>query len=189
MDQQWPPNMEAPASSRQQRYAPQTVPSSHQYAPRDSNSAPNRQSESYAQPPLVNRAPTMPMTSAGMPQGRGHEYGDGDGDINMEDADSYNKQQQQRQAASRGHARMPSAQLAQEESAAAKRYSPMNLTPSSPYAAATPQQQPAYTSYTPQSRTSPVRSNSYMSPTQGYYASPPCRFFYPASLASCKLLC
>jgi dual specificity protein kinase YAK1 len=185
MDQQWPPNMEAPASNRQQRYAPQTVPS-HQYAPRDPNSAPSRQSESYAQPPIANRTPAMPMTSPGMPQSRGHEYGDGDGDINMEDADPYNNKP--RQTASRGHARMPSAQLAQEESAAAKRYSPMNLSPSSPYAAATPQQ-PAYTSYTPQNRTSPVRSNSYMSPTQGYYASPPCESLYPTWLAFGKHLC
>ncbi|RDI88998.1 Versicolorin B synthase [Venturia inaequalis] len=169
MDQQWSPNMEASGSNRQQRYAPQTVPS-HQYAPRDPNAAPSRHSESYAQTPLVNRAPAMPMTSPGIPQGIKHEYGDGDGDIKMEDADPY--KQQQRQTAGRGHARMPSAQLAQEESAAAKRYSPMNLTPASPYAAATPQQQ-SYTSYTPQNRTSPVRSNSYMSSNQGYYASPP----------------
>jgi dual specificity protein kinase YAK1 len=174
MDQQWAPNMEA---SNRQRYAPQQTVPSHQYAPRDPNSAPSRQSDSYAQPSLVNRPPAMPMTSPGMPQGRGHEYGDGDGDISMEDADPYNKQQ--RQTANRGHARMPSAQLAQEESAAAKRYSPMNLSPSSPYAATTPQQ-PAYTSYTPQNRQSPVRSNSYMSPTQGYYASPPCKSSYPA---------
>lgn len=174
MDQQWSPNMEAPASNRQQRYAPQTVPS-HQYAPRDSSTAPSRHSESYAQTLSANRTPAMPMTSPGIKQ----EYGDGDGDIKMEDADPY--KQQQRQTAGRGHARMPSAQLAQEESAAAKRYSPMNLTPASPYAAATPQQQ-SYTSYTPQNRTSPVRSNSYMSPTQGYYASPPCKSLYPAWL-------
>jgi dual specificity protein kinase YAK1 len=171
MDQQWPPNMESQASSRQQRYAPQTVPS-HQYAPRDLNSAPSRQSESYAQPPLTNRTTTIPMKSPGMPQSRGPEHGDGDGDISMEDADYYNNKQ--RQTASRGHARMPSAQLAQEESAAAKRYSPMNLSPSSPYAVGTPQQ-PAYTGYNAQNRASPVRSNSYISSTQGYYASPPCK--------------
>lgn len=187
MDQQWSPNMEAPGSNRQQRYAPQTVPS-HQYAPREPNSAPSRHSESYAQTPLVNRTPAMPMTSPGIPQGIKHEYGDGDGDgdIKMEDADPY--KQQQRQTAGRGHARMPSAQLAQEESAAAKRYSPMNLTPASPYAATTPQQQ-SYTSYTPQNRTSPVRSNSYMSQAQGYYASPPCKSLHPAWLAPCKPLC
>lgn len=181
MDQQWAPNMEAPGSTRQQqRYAPQTVPS-HQYAPRDPNAAPSRHSETYAQTPLVNRTPATPMTSPGIHIK--HEYGDGDGDIKMEDVDPY--KQQQRQTAARGHARLPSAQLAQEESAAAKRYSPMNLTPASPYAATTPQQQ----SYTPQSRTSPVRSNSYMSSTQGYYASPPCKSLYTTWLVFYEHLC
>jgi dual specificity protein kinase YAK1 len=169
MDQQWNSQLDP---NRQARYAPQTVPS-HQYTPRDLNSAPAIKQEGYSQPPLANRAPSMPMTSQGMPQNRVPEYnGDGDGDVRMEDADQYNKPK-----GSRGHSRLPSAQLAQEESAAARRYSPMNLSPSSPYAATAQQQsiQGAYASYSPQAqnRNSPTRANSYMSPPQNFYASPP----------------
>jgi dual specificity protein kinase YAK1 len=171
MDPQWNSQMEP----NRQRYAPQTVPS-HEYTPRDLNSAAAVKPEAYSQPSSANRTPQLPMTSPGMPQGRGPEYnGDGDGDVRMEDVDQYNKPKQ----SSRGHSRMPSAQLAQEESAAARRYSPMILSPSSPYAA-TPQSsaQGAYSSYTPQTqnRASPTRSNSFMSPPQNYYASPPCEF-------------
>lgn len=192
MDQQWNSNQDAAGSNRQPRYAPQTVPS-HQYTPRDMNPNPAIKQESYikqepyikqegyAQPPLTDRTPTLPMVSPGLPPGRGAEYnGDGDGDVNMEDVDQYGRPRQ----GNRGHARLPSTQLAQEESTAARRYSPMNLTPSSPYAA-TPQQA-NYQSYTPaaQSRASPTRSNSYMAANNHYYASPPGMYTRSQILAS-----
>jgi dual specificity protein kinase YAK1 len=171
MDQQWNSQMEP----NRQRYVPQTVPS-HEYTPRDLNSGAPAKSEGYSQPSSANRTPTVPMTSSAMSQSRGAEYnGDGDGDVRMEDVDQYNKPK----PSSRGHSRMSSAQLGAEESAAAQKYSPMNLSPSSPYAA-TPQSsiQAAYSSYSPQTqnRASPTRSNSYMSPPQNFYASPPCEF-------------
>jgi hypothetical protein len=65
--------------------------------------------------------------------------------------------------------------LQHEESAAARRYSPMNLSPSSPYNG-TQQGTQAYTSFTPQqpqsSRQSPIRNNPYMSPPNSYYSPP-----------------
>jgi dual specificity protein kinase YAK1 len=172
MDQEWTPNMEDAGPNRNTRYAPQTIPS-QQFTQRDINPASAVKQESYSQPPLAHRTPSLPLASPSLPQGRGADYnGDGDGDIRMEDVDQYGKSRQTSRA---GHSRMPSTQLAQEESAAARRYSPMNLSPSSPYAA-TPQQGTGYQSYSPsgQNRLSPTRSNSYMSPTNHYYASPPC---------------
>jgi dual specificity protein kinase YAK1 len=164
--------MEGAGANRNTRYAPQTVPS-QQYPQRDLNSASAAvKQEGYSQPPLVQRTPSMPLASPGAPTGRNAEYnGDDDGDIRMEDVDQYGKS---RQASRSGHQRLPSAQLAQEESAAARRYSPMNLSPSSPYSAG-PTGAPSYQSYTPsgQTRLSPTRSNSYMSPNNHYYASPP----------------
>lgn len=173
MDQQWNNNADASGSNRNARYAPQTVPSHGQYTPKDIGSNQTTKQEGYSQPPMVNRTPSLPLQSHALPQGRGTEYnGDGDGDVKMEDAIQYANS---RQSARSSHSRMPSAQLAQaEESAAARRYSPMNLSPSSPYAA-TPQQG-GYQSYSPsagQARVSPTRSNSYMSPSSHYYASPP----------------
>ena len=162
----------AGANRNNARYAPQTVPS-QQYAQRDMHSSSTIKQDGYAQPSLTQRTPSMPLASPGVPPSRGAEYnGDGDGDIRMEDADQYGRP---RQGARSGHARLPSTQLAQEESAAARRYSPMNLSPSSPYSAGPPGA--SYQSYSPsgqqQSRLSPTRSNSYMSPNH-YYASPPC---------------
>lgn len=164
--------MEGACANRNARYAPQTVPS-QQYTQRDMHSSAVKQ-EGYAQPSLTQRTPSMPLTSPGAPPSRGAEYnGDGDGDIRMEDADQSGRA---KQGARSGHARLPSTQLAQEESAAARRYSPMNLSPSSPYSAGPGGA--SYQSYSPsgQSRLSPTRSNSYMSPNH-YYASPPCKRF------------
>lgn len=173
MDQQWNSDMEGAGANRNTRYAPQTVPS-QQYSQRDLNSAPPLKQEGYAQ-----RAPSIPLASPGAPSGQYN--GDGDGDVRMEDVDQYGK----RQASRGGHQRMPSAQLAQEESAAARRYSPMNLSPSSPYSAGPALQ--AYQSYSPggqQNRLSPTRSNSYMSPNNNYYASPPSKLSIPLAFVA-----
>lgn len=108
------------------------------------------------------------------------EYNDGDGDVPMEDAykprlNAARPTQQQR------HSQQF---IQQEESAAARRYSPMNLSPTSPYSGNPQQGGQSYTSFTPQSqsqaqaqtqasRQSPTRNNPYMSPPSSYY-SPPC---------------
>ena len=96
-----------------------------------------------------------------------------DGDVAMEDADPYNRHKYPSRP---HHAQRPSGQYLTEESAAARRYSPMNaFSPTSPYTGATsPQQstQSSYSAYTPQSlsaRQSPTRSNPYSSPPQQYY--------------------
>ena len=118
---------------------------------------------------------TVPSNSQGSslptPPIRAQNFGD-DGDVAMEDADPYNRTKYPSRP---GHAHRPSGQyLSHEESAAARRYSPMNMTlsPSSPYSSSPQQNHPAYSSFTPQSqsaRQSPTRSNPYSSPSQQYY--------------------
>lgn len=153
MDQQWNSYADSPAANRQARYAPATVPS---------------QNNGQTYTPLT---PNMNLTtpSGAQTQVNPAYRNDRDGDIAMQDADPYKPRQI---AKAHGHSRQQSANqlVLEESSAAARRYSPMNLSPASPYAA-TPQQsiQSAYSSYTPaQSRGSPTRTNSY--------ASPPCKF-------------
>jgi dual specificity protein kinase YAK1 len=169
MDQQWAAYEDSP-SNRQPRYAPQSVPS-QQSTNRDMTLPTTRQ-DTFSSPAIPQRAPS----SATLPPltGSGQYNGDGDGDVRMEDVDAYNKPKQQ--APRVGHSRNPSAHLLQqEESAAARRYSPMNLSSSSPYGATPQSGQGQYNSYTPQmpsNRQSPVRSNSFVSSLQGY-GSPP----------------
>jgi hypothetical protein len=131
----------------------------------------------YASP--TSRQNSMPLQSPSASGSRGPKYNDGD--VAMEDADYQPKlnrpSNQQRQSQQF---------LQQEESAAARRYSPMNLSPTSPYSGNTQQGGQSYTSFTPQAqapaqnnRQSPTRTNPYMSPPNSYY-SPPC-MLSPAS--------
>jgi dual specificity protein kinase YAK1 len=115
------------------------------------------------------------------PTSRPPNFNDGDGDVPMEDADPYNKP---KYAASRpNHQHRHSQQFIQQgTSEAARRYSPMNLSPQSPYNGSAQQgtQQAAqgYTSFSPQaqgSRQSPTRSNPYISPPNSYYSPPASR--------------
>ncbi|KAI4133984.1 MAG: hypothetical protein LQ347_001902 [Umbilicaria vellea] len=114
----------------------------------------------------------MGASPAATPQVR--EY-TGDGDIAMEDADPYNRMKYPSRPS---HSHRASAQyLSQEDSAAARRYSPMkNLSPSSPYANSP--QQSAHNAYGPYSgqntsaRQSPTRSNAYSAQSQSFYVSP-----------------
>lgn len=164
MDQQnWTPYSEsATSAARQSRYIPQGAPVQQSYA---SSSATNRGSFSVG--------------TGSQHQGRtGMEYGDRDGDIAMEDADSYKPKHNSHGIGRGTHQRMPS-NIQQEDSIAARRYSPMNLSPASPFPSTGQQSaHPAYTSYTPQtsSRASPTRPTSYLASTNAsYYASPPCK--------------
>jgi dual specificity protein kinase YAK1 len=165
MDQQhWTPYQDnsASAASRQSRYAPQPS-ASHP------NSAPLSPQDHYLATPMSSRSTHLrdDMT-----------YSDRDGDIKMEDADPYKPKIASPHLSHGSHQRMPSS-VQQEESAAARRYSPMNLSPASPFPQQQQQQPPQqqqqqYTSYTPSgsSRASPVR-NSYVPSNSSYYASPP----------------
>lgn len=169
MDQQW-----GSFDNRQARYAPNTVPSQPN-SQRDMNNLGHvMRQDGYPPSTLANKTPTMPMTSPNTEHRRPHFGGDGDGDIAMEDADPYRPKHPTRPAHSRQHSQQ---QIVSEESSAARRYSPMNLSPASPYNA-TPanSMSSVYGSYSPntQSRNSPTRQNAYMSPSQAQtFYSPP----------------
>lgn len=173
MDQQWSAFTESPVSSRQARYAPHTM-TTPQHAQRDPNVPQQIKQDSYASPTVPSRTGSMALASPSAAHTRGQDYNDGDGDVPMEDADPYSKPKYT--AARPNHQHRHSQQfLQQEESAAARRYSPMNLSPTSPYSGNPQQGGQAYTSFTPQSqsnRGSPTRNNPYMSPPNSYYSPP-----------------
>jgi dual specificity protein kinase YAK1 len=158
---------------------------SPQHAQRDASvpSQANKQDmkqEPYASPMPPSRQGSMGLQSSGGTASRGPDYNDGDGDVAMEDADPYKPKYN---TARPPHQQRHSQQfLQQEESAAARRYSPMNLSPTSPYAGNPQQGGQSYTTFSPQAqpqsqppsnRQSPTRTNPYMSPPNSYY-SPPC---------------
>ena len=164
MDQQWQSYSDM-QENRQARYSHSTLQQQPQPPAGFSY-------ESYQTPSISSHSQSMGASPAGTPQLR--EY-TGDGDIAMEDADPYNRMKYPSRPS---HSQRASAQyLSQEDSAAARRYSPMkNLSPSSPYATS-PQQtgHSAYGSYAGQNtsaRQSPTRSNAYSATSQSYYASP-----------------
>lgn len=178
MDQQWTAySAEAPAATRQ-RYAPHSMVPPQQ-AQRDASVPPQIKQESYASPTAPSRQGSMTIQAPGGTASRGPDYNDGDGDVAMEDADPYKPKYNMSRP---NHQHRHSQQfLQQEESAAARRYSPMNLSPTSPYPGNAQQGGQGYTSFTPQAQTaqtqsnrqSPTRNNPYMSPPNSYY-SPPC---------------
>jgi hypothetical protein len=185
MDQTWGPYADtAAASNRQARYAPHSL-TSPQQPTRDPNGSATLKADPYSTS-ISSRAASMAISSPGGADSRNMQYnGDRDGDVPMEDADQYKPKFPSRPT----HQSRNSAQFVQqqEESAAARRYSPMNLSPSSPYTqtpqqpipgnfgAFTPQQQPPQQPPQPSSnRQSPTRStNPYISPPQSYH-SPTC---------------
>lgn len=174
MEQQWTAYSESPATSRQARYAPSNM-TTPQHVQREPNMPSQIKQDPYASPTATSRSGSMALASPAGQHARGPEYNDGDGDVPMEDADPYKP----KFGASRSnHQHRHSQQfLQQEESAAARRYSPMNLSPTSPYSGNTQQGGQNYTSFSPQTqsnRQSPTRNNPYMSPPNSYY-SPPSR--------------
>ncbi|KAF2244118.1 kinase-like protein [Trematosphaeria pertusa] len=179
MDQQWTTYSEPPAASRQARYAPHnmTTPQQHQ---RDPNLPPQIKQDPYASPAAPSRTNSMALASPGGPHTRGPEYNDGDGDVPMEDADPYKpKYGTTRPNHQHRHSQQFLQQVQQEESTAARRYSPMNLSPTSPYSGSTQQGGQNYTSFSPQTqgsnRQSPTRNNPYISPPNSYYSPPTSR--------------
>ena len=120
--------------------------------------------ETYQTPSVPSHPHSIAASPIGTPHARPYNNG---GDVAMEDADPYNRMKYPSRP---NHQHRVSGQyLSQEDSAAARRYSPMKaLSPSSPYAAGSHQSsQPLYASYP-----SPTRPNIYSSQSQTYYASP-----------------
>lgn len=128
--------------------------------------------EPYQAPSIPSQPHSMAVSPIGTPHRRAYS---GDGDIAMEDADPYNRMKYPSRP---NHQQRPSTQyLSQEESTAARRYSPMTaLSPSSPYAPTSQQSsQSPYGHYTPHNasaRQSPTRSSHYATPSQSYYGTP-----------------
>lgn len=176
MDIQWSPYTDSPSANRQARYAPQSM-QTPQHSQREPSVPSSIKQDPYTSPQTMSRTGSMALASPEAAHARGSELNDGDGDVPMEDADPYNKP---KYASRANHQQRHSQQfLQQEESSAARRYSPMNLSPTSPY------NQPSggqnYASFTPQTqsnRGSPTRNNNpYMSP-QSYYSPPGMPFHY-----------
>lgn len=171
MDQQWSQYGESPLSSRQARYAPHAQGQQH-HTPRDPNLASAVKGDPYLTSAVPSRAQSISLASPAGSHGRGPHNGDGDGDVQMEDVDPYKT----RHGGRPGHQRINSAQLIQqEESTASRRYSPMNLSPASPYSATPQQAQQQFAAFTPHMNAnnhSPTRSSFQMTPNHGYYSPP-----------------
>ncbi|MCJ1345084.1 dual specificity protein kinase yak1 [Peltigera leucophlebia] len=172
MDQQWRPYTDA-ASNRPLRYSHSTS----QQQPRDSNNSVAAQQhtapsgfsyEAYSAPAVSSHSQSMATSPIGTPRARASS---GDGDIAMDDADPYNRMKYPSRP---NQQRTSGQQLLQEDSTAARRYSPMKaLSPSSHYASSPHHSgQPPYTPQTPSARQSPTRTNPYSSPPQSYYTTP-----------------
>jgi dual specificity protein kinase YAK1 len=167
--QHWATYQDPAATARQSRYPPHGMPPQQGVHP----DQPVKQ-DPYGPMTIAGRAAPS-LAPASTASGIKVEYGDTDGDINMEDIPEYKpKMASNLPAVSRSaHQRMPS-NVKDEESTAARRYSPMNLSPTMNYATASQPAPPvSYSNYTPQgsARTSPTRL-SYAASTS-YYNSPP----------------
>jgi hypothetical protein len=169
--QQWTPYSEG--QSRQAQFAPHSM-TTPQQVQRDPNLPQPMKQEQYVSGSMPSRSGSMALPSPAGPLSRGPAYNDGDGDVPMEDADSYKLKYNASRGANHQH-RHSQQFLQQEESTAARRYSPMNLSPTSPFSGNPQQGGQAYTSFTPNAqsnRGSPTRNNPYMSPPNSYYSPP-----------------
>lgn len=141
--------------------------------------------ESYQTPGAPGKAPSTAsnsktMSMASTPSASGTRDYTADPDTFMEDADPYNRA---KYPTKQGHHSRASSQYlanANEESSAARRYSPMNvLSPSLPYNnnSGSPNKTQSMYGFPPSgstsSRQSPTRTNNYSSPPQQAYQSPP----------------
>lgn len=123
---------------------------------------------------MSSAANNMSVTSTPASTPHSHQY-NSEGDVPMEDADPYNRTKYPSRPA---HQHRHSSQyVTHESSAAAQRYSPMNMLnaagqhSSSPKAQSQSQTGFTYQSHTPRSRQSPTRQNHFGSPQQ-YHESP-----------------
>lgn len=120
--------------------------------------------EQYRVMPSVANNMSVSSTPASTPHS--HNY-NSEGDVPMEDADPYNRAKYPSRPAHQH--RSSSQHIAHEGSAAAQRYSPMNIQ--NPKSQAQPQAGYTYQSQTPRSRQSPTRQNHFGSPPH-YLDSP-----------------
>lgn len=139
-----------------------------------SQQAPTPKYEPYTSLPRMARPSSQSNLNINTPNPADPDN-DNDGDRLMDDADPYNRQKYS------SSARTPTQKAAYLDSTAARRYSPMNTSPTSPYMTSP-------TQYTPQQmRQSPTR-HMYSSPTQSRpHQLPPIQstpdHFYPSSFA------
>ena len=167
MDQQW----QAYSDSRQGRYPPQSRDMNNGSTPQH-HASPAYGYEAYQTPSVPSQTHSIATSPIGTPRARAYS---GDPDVAMEDADPYNRLKYPSRPNHQHRASGP--YNPQEESTAAKRYSPMKaLSPPTHYPQ-TPQQisQGTYSAFNSQStsaRQSPTRSNAYSTPSQNYYPSP-----------------
>ena len=181
MDQQWTAYSDSNAN-RPARYDPNTM-TTPQHAQRDANLPQQVKQDQFASPNGPSRSnsmATLPSPGSSLTLSRSAEYNDRDGDVPMEDADPYKP----KYAAARPNHQHRHSQsfLQQEESAAARRYSPMNMSPTSPYSGNPQQGGQSYTSFSPQAqaqaqaqnnnRQSPTRNNPYITTPNSYYSPP-----------------
>ena len=174
MDQQWQPYNPDMASNYPARYSQSTT---QQQQPNGSAQQQRLSQQSYGYEAYQTpSAPSQPQSMAVSPIGTPHTRAySGDGDVAMEDADPYNRMKYPSRSS---HQHKLSGQyLGQEDSSAARRYSPMKaLSPATPHTATS--QQSVQSSYGPFSsqntsaRQSPTRSNHYSTPSQSYYSTP-----------------
>jgi dual specificity protein kinase YAK1 len=126
--------------------------------------------ESFQTPTLQSHGQSSLVSPAATAMKQEHGQ---DGDVTMEDADPYNRMKYP-QRPQHQH-RLSSQYVPQEESAAARRYSPMTaLPPPSPYAASPQHSSQGFNAYAPQStsaRQSPTRQPAYAPPPQQYYGT------------------
>jgi len=199
--QQWTAySTEAPPAARP-RYS-MASPQHPGAAPQRDASVPAQQQphvkQETRQEPYSASQPPSRQNSTGLhpPSGttsRGPDYNDADGDVAMDDADPYKPKYNSMARPNHQH-RHSQQFLQQEESAAARRYSPMNLSPTSPYQGTPQQGGQNYTSFPPQAqpqaqaqsqphsnRQSPTRNNPYMSPNS-YYSPPGTSYSSPHAL-------
>ena len=185
MDQNWQPYTDVAAVGRHGRFSQNTgqqpANGSAQHQPQSGYSY-----EAYHTSSVPSQPQSMAVSPIGTPRMRAYS---GDGDVAMEDADPYNRMKYPSRPT---HSQRPSTQyLGQEDSSAARRYSPMKaLSPASPYAPSSQQSsQSPYSHYSPQTtlvtsaRQSPTRSNHFSTPTQSYYSTPSEFSSMPSSLS------
>ena len=161
MDHQWQPYSDA--GTRQARFSHSTSQQQQQHLP-----SPGFGYESYQTPTIPSHSQSMAASPSSTPRHRGYS---GDGDVAMEDADPYNRMKYPSRPT---HSHRSSAQyIPQDDSAAARRYSPMKATTPSNYAVSPQQPTTAsnsqYVSQNSSARQSPSRAHPS---SQNYYSTP-----------------
>ena len=171
MDQQWQAFSDTrgrhPHATSQQHLREMNNGSSQQPPPQSGYGY-----EAYQTPSVPSHPQSMAVSPIGTPRARNFT---GDGDVVMEDADPYNRLKYPSRPNHQHRASAP--YLPNEDSSAARRYSPMKALSPSNHFPQTPQQQSqsslgAYNSQNTSARQSPTRSNAYSTPSQNYYPSP-----------------